>query len=57
MLGRNSITDLIVEPSRSSRRKEEARQIEFVRIGQSLKLETIVKVLAYRVYYIGISIR
>lgn len=44
MLSRNSLTDIMEKPARSSRRKEEARQIEFIRIGQALKLETIVKV-------------
>ena len=31
------------EAGRGSRRREEARQVEFVRVGQALKLDTIVK--------------
>lgn len=40
---RRTFSDVLADPSRSSRRREEARQVEFVRIGQALKLETIVK--------------
>lgn len=34
---------MLPEGGRSSRRREEARQVEFVRVGQALKLDTIVK--------------
>ncbi|KAE9540657.1 hypothetical protein AGLY_003902 [Aphis glycines] len=43
MLNRRAFSDVLPDPPRSSRRKEEARQVEFVRIGQALKLDTIVK--------------
>ncbi|XP_014288553.3 GTPase-activating Rap/Ran-GAP domain-like protein 3 isoform X2 [Halyomorpha halys] len=43
MLNRRAFSDVLPDPPRGSRRKEEARQVEFVRIGQALKLETIVK--------------
>ncbi|XP_076359902.1 GTPase-activating Rap/Ran-GAP domain-like protein 3 isoform X2 [Tachypleus tridentatus] len=43
MLNRRAFSDVLPEASRGSRRKEEARQVEFVRIGQALKLDTIVK--------------
>lgn len=47
MLNRRAFSDVLPDaPTRSSgssRRKEEARQVEFVRIGQALKLDTIVK--------------
>ncbi|KAG8234166.1 hypothetical protein J437_LFUL013468, partial [Ladona fulva] len=44
MMGRRAFSDVLSEGARSSRRKEEARrQVELVRIGQALKLESIVK--------------
>ncbi|KAI0231031.1 GTPase-activating Rap/Ran-GAP domain-like protein 3 [Lamellibrachia satsuma] len=43
MLNRRAFSDLIPENVHGSRRKEEARQLEFVRVGQSLKLKTILK--------------
>ncbi|XP_042205762.1 GTPase-activating Rap/Ran-GAP domain-like protein 3 isoform X2 [Homarus americanus] len=43
MLNRRAFSDVLPDPPRSSRRKEEARQVEFVRFGQALKLDTIVK--------------
>ncbi|CAM1314470.1 GARNL3 (predicted) [Pycnogonum litorale] len=43
MLNRRAFSDVLPESSRGSRRKEGARQVEFVRIGQVLKLDTIVK--------------
>jgi hypothetical protein len=46
MLNRRAFSDVLGEaPGRgsSSRRREEARQVEFVRIGQALKLDTIVR--------------
>lgn len=43
MLNRRAFSDVLSEASKTSRRKEEARQVEFVRIGQALKLDTIVK--------------
>ncbi|XP_077505232.1 GTPase-activating Rap/Ran-GAP domain-like protein 3 isoform X13 [Amblyomma americanum] len=43
MLNRRAFSDVLPETPRGSRRKEEARQVEFVRIGQALKLDTIVK--------------
>lgn len=43
MLNRRAFSDVLPDPPRGSRRKEEARQVEFVRIGQALKLDTIVK--------------
>ncbi|XP_022237896.1 GTPase-activating Rap/Ran-GAP domain-like protein 3 [Limulus polyphemus] len=43
MLNRRAFSDVLPEAPRGSRRKEEARQVEFVRIGQALKLDTIVK--------------
>ncbi|XP_022244484.1 GTPase-activating Rap/Ran-GAP domain-like protein 3 [Limulus polyphemus] len=43
MLNRRAFSDVLSEAPRGSRRKEEARQVEFVRIGQALKLDTIVK--------------
>ncbi|XP_066112248.1 GTPase-activating Rap/Ran-GAP domain-like protein 3 isoform X2 [Saccopteryx bilineata] len=44
MLNRRSFSDVLPESPRSARKKEEARQAEFVRIGQALKLKSIVKV-------------
>ncbi|XP_033104198.1 GTPase-activating Rap/Ran-GAP domain-like protein 3 [Anneissia japonica] len=44
MLNKRSFSDVIPEPHWGWRsKKEEARQAEFVRVGQSLKLRTIVK--------------
>ncbi|XP_015903214.1 GTPase-activating Rap/Ran-GAP domain-like protein 3 isoform X3 [Parasteatoda tepidariorum] len=43
MLNRRAFSDVLSDASKTSRRKEEARQVEFVRIGQALKLDTIVK--------------
>ncbi|XP_053551903.1 GTPase-activating Rap/Ran-GAP domain-like protein 3, partial [Bombina bombina] len=43
MLNRRSLSDVLPESPRSARKKEEARQAEFVRIGQALKLKTIVR--------------
>uniref|UniRef100_A0A3B1J4L5 GTPase-activating Rap/Ran-GAP domain-like protein 3 n=1 Tax=Astyanax mexicanus TaxID=7994 RepID=A0A3B1J4L5_ASTMX len=43
MLNRRSFSDVLPESPKSARKKEEARQAEFVRIGQALKLKTIVK--------------
>lgn len=37
------MSEVLPEGGRSSRRREEARQVEFVRVGQALKLDTIVK--------------
>ncbi|XP_043354710.1 GTPase-activating Rap/Ran-GAP domain-like protein 3 isoform X6 [Dermochelys coriacea] len=42
MLNRRSFSDVLPESPRSARKKEEARQ-EFVRLGQALKLKTIVR--------------
>uniref|UniRef100_A0A8K9XIX4 GTPase activating Rap/RanGAP domain like 3 n=1 Tax=Oncorhynchus mykiss TaxID=8022 RepID=A0A8K9XIX4_ONCMY len=38
-----SFSDVLPESPKSARKKEEARQAEFVRIGQALKLKTIVR--------------
>lgn len=46
MLARRALSDALVETpliNRPVSRKEEARQVEFSRIGQALKLETIMK--------------
>ena len=43
MLNRRAFSDIIPENVHGSRRKEEARQSEFLRIGQSLKLKTILR--------------
>ena len=45
MLSRRAFSDVIMEPHCALKKKEEARQDEFVRIGQSLKVYTIVKVI------------
>lgn len=37
------MSEVLPEGGRGSRRREEARQVEFVRVGQALKLDTIVK--------------
>lgn len=43
MLNRRAFSDVISETPRHSRLKEDSRQIEFVRIGQALKLDAIVR--------------
>lgn len=43
MLNRRAFSDVLAETPRHSRLKEDSRQIEFVRIGQALKLEAIVR--------------
>uniref|UniRef100_A0A6J0UBP3 GTPase-activating Rap/Ran-GAP domain-like protein 3 isoform X1 n=1 Tax=Pogona vitticeps TaxID=103695 RepID=A0A6J0UBP3_9SAUR len=43
MLNRRSFSDVLPESPKSARKKEEARQAEFVRRGQALKLKTIVR--------------
>ncbi|XP_042580151.1 GTPase-activating Rap/Ran-GAP domain-like protein 3 isoform X3 [Cyprinus carpio] len=43
MLNRRSFSDVLPESPKSARKKEEARQAEFVRVGQALKLKTIVR--------------
>ncbi|XP_042193199.1 GTPase-activating Rap/Ran-GAP domain-like protein 3 [Callorhinchus milii] len=43
MLNRRSFSDVLPDSPKSTRKKEEARQAEFVRIGQVLKLKTIVR--------------
>ncbi|XP_019396620.1 PREDICTED: GTPase-activating Rap/Ran-GAP domain-like protein 3 isoform X4 [Crocodylus porosus] len=43
MLNRRSFSDVLPESPKSARKKEEARQAEFVRLGQALKLKSIVK--------------
>ncbi|XP_052525381.1 GTPase-activating Rap/Ran-GAP domain-like protein 3 isoform X13 [Tympanuchus pallidicinctus] len=43
MLNRRSFSDVLPESPKSTRKKEEARQAEFVRLGQALKLKTGVK--------------
>ncbi|CAG9823734.1 unnamed protein product [Phaedon cochleariae] len=43
MLNRRAFSDVLVETPRHSRLKEDSRQIEFVRVGQALKLEAIVR--------------
>lgn len=43
MLNRRAFSDVIAETPRHSRLKEDSRQIEFVRVGQALKLEAIVR--------------
>ncbi|XP_018088086.1 GTPase-activating Rap/Ran-GAP domain-like protein 3 isoform X2 [Xenopus laevis] len=43
MLNRRSFSDVLPESPKSARKKEEARQAEFARIGQALKLKTIVR--------------
>ncbi|XP_025830700.1 GTPase-activating Rap/Ran-GAP domain-like protein 3 isoform X2 [Agrilus planipennis] len=43
MLNRRAFSDVLAETPKHSRLKEDARQIEFVRIGQALKLEAIVR--------------
>ncbi|XP_050506896.1 GTPase-activating Rap/Ran-GAP domain-like protein 3 [Diabrotica virgifera virgifera] len=43
MLNRRAFSDVLADTPRHSRLKEDSRQIEFVRIGQALKLEAIVR--------------
>nr|XP_038021669.1 GTPase-activating Rap/Ran-GAP domain-like protein 3 isoform X14 [Anas platyrhynchos] len=43
MLNRRSFSDVLPESPKSTRKKEEARQAEFVRLGQALKLKPTVK--------------
>ncbi|XP_058528605.1 GTPase-activating Rap/Ran-GAP domain-like protein 3 isoform X2 [Ochotona princeps] len=43
MLNRRSFSDVLPESPKSARKKEEARQAEFVRIGQALKLKSTVR--------------
>ncbi|XP_049630087.1 GTPase-activating Rap/Ran-GAP domain-like protein 3 isoform X1 [Suncus etruscus] len=43
MLNRRSFSDVLPESPKSARKKEEARQAEFVRVGQALKLKSIVR--------------
>ncbi|XP_040504963.1 GTPase-activating Rap/Ran-GAP domain-like protein 3 isoform X43 [Gallus gallus] len=43
MLNRRSFSDVLPDSPKSTRKKEEARQAEFVRLGQALKLKTGVK--------------
>ncbi|KAL9881672.1 GTPase-activating Rap/Ran-GAP domain-like protein 3 isoform 3-T3 [Glossina fuscipes fuscipes] len=43
MLNRRAFSEVLYDVPRTSKLKEDARQIEFVRIGQALKLEAIVK--------------
>ncbi|XP_049782229.1 GTPase-activating Rap/Ran-GAP domain-like protein 3 [Schistocerca cancellata] len=43
MLNRRAFSDVLPDAPRGSRRKEEARQVEFVRAGQALKLDTIMR--------------
>ncbi|XP_026479610.1 GTPase-activating Rap/Ran-GAP domain-like protein 3 [Ctenocephalides felis] len=43
MLNRRAFSEVLADAPRASRLKEDARQIEFVRVGQALKLDAIVK--------------
>ncbi|CAG0891262.1 unnamed protein product [Cyprideis torosa] len=43
MLSRRALSDVVEAPQRIIRRKEEARRVDFVRIGQAMKLDTIVR--------------
>ncbi|KAL5275099.1 GARNL3 family protein [Megaselia abdita] len=43
MLNRRAFSEVLYDAPRTTKLKEEARQIEFVRIGQALKLEAIVR--------------
>ncbi|XP_055846645.1 GTPase-activating Rap/Ran-GAP domain-like protein 3 isoform X2 [Episyrphus balteatus] len=43
MLNRRAFSEVLYDVPRASKLKEDARQIEFVRIGQALKLEAIVR--------------
>jgi hypothetical protein len=43
MLNRRAFSDVLPDHPRGSRSKEDERQVEFVNIGQTLKLDTIMK--------------
>lgn len=43
MLNRRAFSEVLYDSPRSTKLKEDARQVEFVRIGQALKLEAIVR--------------
>ncbi|XP_055295173.1 GTPase-activating Rap/Ran-GAP domain-like protein 3 isoform X2 [Sitodiplosis mosellana] len=43
MLNRRAFSEVLYDAPRTSKLKEDARQVEFVRIGQALKLEAIVR--------------
>lgn len=43
MLNRRAFSEVLYDAPRMSKLKEDARQVEFVRIGQALKLEAIVR--------------
>lgn len=43
MLNRRAFSEVLYDAPRASRLKEDARQVEFIRIGQALKLEAIVR--------------
>lgn len=43
MLNRRALSEVLYDAPKTNKLKEEARQIEFVRIGQALKLEAIVR--------------
>ncbi|XP_052866109.1 GTPase-activating Rap/Ran-GAP domain-like protein 3 [Anopheles cruzii] len=43
MLNRRAFSEVLYDVPRTSKLKEDARQVEFVRIGQALKLEAIVR--------------
>lgn len=43
MLNRRAFSEVLYDAPKASKLKEEARQVEFVRIGQALKLEAIVR--------------
>lgn len=42
-LNRRAFSEVLYDAPRTSKLKEDARQVEFVRIGQALKLEAIVR--------------
>lgn len=43
MLNRRAFSEVLYDAPKASKLKEDARQVEFVRIGQALKLEAIVR--------------
>ncbi len=43
MMNRRAFSEVLYDAPRTSKLKEDARQVEFVRIGQALKLEAIVR--------------
>lgn len=43
MLNRRAFSEVLYDAPKTSKLKEDARQVEFVRIGQALKLEAIVR--------------